>query len=85
MRERTVHQVVVPPGTDQDLIDQIEAKIKPDQKPMSRWLRLRLAIGYLTHSRFHHTWVTWNSFDSGSGRILEMGETCMFCTKGRVR
>lgn len=84
MIEKRVHQVVVPPGTDRTLIDQINERIAPFQKPTPRIVKVRLLIGYIFHPVMH-TWVTWNQYDPSADRLVDMGLTCMFCPAGRAR
>lgn len=85
MIERSMHQVAVPPGTDKEIIDRITAKVEPLQKRLSNALKIKLVVSRLLHPLGMHFWVTWNSYDPATDRLLEMGLTCMFCPLGKTR
>ena len=73
----------MPPGTDKEIIEKIVAKVEPLQRRTSNATRARIIVAKLLHPLGMHLWVTWNSYDQASDRLLVMGLTCMFCPLGK--
>ncbi len=85
MIERNVHQVVLPPGTDQATIEHVIEKVEPLQARLPMLLRIKAVIGRLLHPIGVHYWVVWHSYDAASDRLVDAGLTCRYCPEGRLQ
>lgn len=79
MINRGIHQVVVTPGTDRETIEKITAKIEPLQRRIGWGLRTQVVIARALHPLGVHYWVTYNTYDPSTDKLLDMGLTCRFC------
>lgn len=87
MIERDMHQIVLPPGTDQATIEKVTAKVDAleSQGQVSNWTKVRIVIAHVLHPVGVHFWVRWVSYDAATDRLIDTGMTCRFCPLARLQ
>lgn len=84
MIDRELHQLVLPPGTDETIIDHVVAMVEPLQSDIGWRLKARIILARLLHPLGMHYWVTWNGYDPNGDRITELGLVCKWCPQAQT-
>lgn len=91
MIDRSMNQVVIPPG-EEAMLAKVEAAVERermerygDQVDVPWRVFGKVVLARLIHPFGVHLFINWRQYDVASDRLMTMGLVCRFCPVGRVR